>query len=90
MIKNVMEQNEITRTDFLALERTKLANERTFLAYFRTFVVFVSSGFVILKVEALENLMVLGYIFIGMAIVLLVIGTVRFLYVKKRIAKYFT
>ena len=35
---------EINRSDWLALERTKLANERTFLAYFRTFVVILSSA----------------------------------------------
>ncbi|MCE7996793.1 MAG: DUF202 domain-containing protein [Roseivirga sp.] len=85
-----MTQTEISRTDILALERTKLANERTFLAYFRTFVVFVSSGFVILKVDALENLIFLGYTFIVMGIVLLVIGTARFLHVKQRMAKYFS
>lgn len=85
-----MDNNEISRTDFLALERTKLANERTFLAYFRTFVVFVSSGIVILKVDALENLMILGYASIAMAILLLIIGIVRFIYVKKRMAKYFS
>lgn len=84
-----MKPNDISRTDFLALERTKLANERTFLAYFRTFVVFVSSGVVILKVDALENLMILGYAFIAMAIVLRSIGIIRFIYVKKRMAKYF-
>ncbi len=84
-----MTQDHISRTDYLALERTKLANERTFLAYFRTFVVFISSGFVILKVDALENLIFLGYAFIAMGIVLLVIGTIRFLYVRKRMAKYF-
>ncbi|GAB5526033.1 MAG: hypothetical protein Roseis2KO_39050 [Roseivirga sp.] len=81
---------DISRTDFLALERTKLANERTFLAYFRTFVVFVSSGFVILKVDALENLIFLGYTFILMGAVLLLIGIMRFLYVKKRMARYFS
>ena len=40
---------EISTTDILALERTKLANERTFLAYFRTFIVLISSGLAVLK-----------------------------------------
>lgn len=85
-----MAQTDISRTDYLAMERTKLANERTFLAYFRTFVVFVSSGFVILKVDALENLIFLGYAFIVMGAVLLIIGIMRFLYVKRRMARYFS
>ena len=82
-------QPPIKRTDLLALERTKLANERTFLAYFRTFTVFLSSGFVILKIDAFQNLETLGYFFIAMAFVLLLIGIGRFLYVKKKIVKSF-
>ncbi|GAA0873030.1 DUF202 domain-containing protein [Gangjinia marincola] len=88
MIKN-LNQSSISRTDILALERTKLANERTFLAYFRTFVVLLSSGFVIFKVDVLSNLTTLGYFFISTAFVLLIIGLVRFFYVRKQIRKSF-
>jgi putative membrane protein len=81
--------NEISRTDFLAMERTKLANERTFLAYFRSFVVMTSSGFAVLKLEMLQQLLTLGYFFIVAGIMMLVIGVVRFYYVKRKLAKYF-
>ena len=81
--------NEITRSDKLSLERTKLANERTFLAYFRSFVVILSSGLAIIKIEVLNNVIMLGYFLIGTAIILIIIGVVRFFYVKKRVGKYF-
>lgn len=84
-----MDNTEITRTDLLALERTKLANERTFLAYFRTFVVFLSSGFVILKIELLNHLMALGYFFIILSFVVVIVGITRFFYVKSKINKYY-
>ncbi len=80
---------ELNKTDWLALERTRLANERTFLAYFRTFVVVFASGLTIIKIEILQSIEVLGYIFLGAAILLLLIGVIRFLYVRKRIQKYY-
>lgn len=84
------DNSEIGRTDWLALERTKLANERTFLAYFRTFVVCLSSGLAILKIEMLSNLMLLGYFLIVTALALLVIGIIRNAIVRKVIRKRFS
>lgn len=84
-----MDHNEINKTDLLALERTKLANERTFLAYFRTFIVFLSSGFAILKIDIFNNLIMLGYFFIVIAFIVMLIGIARFFYVKTKINKYY-
>ncbi len=81
--------NNTNKSEFLALERTKLANERTSLAYFRSFIVILSSGLAIIKIDVLHNIIPLGYFFIVTAIILLSIGIVRFFYVKKRITKYF-
>ena len=82
-------KNNVRGTDFLALQRTKLANERTFLAYFRTFAVLLSSGLAIIKIEILENLMGLGYFFLITSFVIIIIGVVRFLYVKRLLRKSF-
>ena len=84
-----MDHNEINRTDLLALERTKLANERTFLAYFRTFIIFLSSGFAIIKIDILNNLIMLGCFFIVIAFIIMLIGIVRFFYVKTKVNKYY-
>ncbi len=79
----------LSRTDGLAIERTRLANERTFLAYFRTFIVFLSSGFAILKMEVLQEIREIGFFLTFLAPVLLLIGVVRFFYVKWQVRKYF-
>ena len=61
---------EINRSDWLALERTKLANERTFLAYFRTFVVILSSALAIFKIDILSDMIMLGYFLVIVAFTL--------------------
>ncbi len=84
-----MSNDELNRSDKLALVRTKLANERTFLAYFRTFVVFLSSGFAILKLDILMNIKILGYFFIVIAFVVLSVGFLRFVHIKNKIHEYY-
>lgn len=74
-------------TDKLAIERTRLANERTFLAYFRSAIVFSSSGAAILKLEMFEDVKWIGYLLIIIGPILLLIGLLRLIYVKKRIKK---
>ncbi|MBC2837758.1 DUF202 domain-containing protein [Robiginitalea sp. SC105] len=80
---------ELSRTDHLAVERTRLANERTFLAYFRTFIVFLSSGFAILKLSVLEEIEGIGYFLLVLSPVLLAIGVGRFLYVKRQLRQFY-
>jgi len=84
-----MDPNEIKKSDLLALARTNLANERTILAYFRTFIVILSSGFAILKIEILQNLITLGYFFIITSFIVILIGVVRFIHVKRKVKKHF-
>jgi putative membrane protein len=73
--------------DFLALERTKLANERTFLAYIRTSLYFLLGGLAFIKLEEFENAVFLGYISLGISILLIVLGMFKFLVLRKRIKK---
>ncbi|MEQ8706655.1 MAG: DUF202 domain-containing protein [Phaeodactylibacter sp.] len=78
----------ITR-DILAIERTRLANERTFLAYFRTAVVFLSAGFAILEMAALEEIRPLGWFLLALSPIILSVGTARLIYVRKHIKKFY-
>ena len=84
-----MEKIELSKTDALAIERTRLANERTFLAYFRSAIVFLSSGFAIVKIAALSEITDIGYFLMAIAPVLLIIGIYRFFYVKRHLEKYY-
>lgn len=78
----------VTR-DWLAIERTKLANERTFLAYFRTFLVILGTGVTILKLEFFSDLKSYGIILIVVSAVILFIGIIRLVYVRKLIRKHY-
>jgi putative membrane protein len=63
-------KNEINRSDWLAMERTKLANEHTFLTYFRTFVAILSSVLAIFKIDILSDMIMLGYFLVIVAFTL--------------------
>jgi len=85
-----METNnsKLNYTDSLALERTLLAKERTYLAYFRTFIVFVSSGWVIVKLDFFKGAENIGFLFFGSSFALLVIGLLSYYFMKKRLKRY--
>jgi putative membrane protein len=85
----MINENNLTTRDWLAIERTKLANERTFLAYFRTFIVFLGSGFTILKLEFLTELKSLGIALLIIAPIILLIGLMRLFKVKNTIKKHY-
>tara|TARA_B100000949_G_scaffold143072_1_gene125746 strand:+ start:193 stop:477 length:285 start_codon:yes stop_codon:yes gene_type:complete len=82
-------EEPLTLRDKLAIDRTRLANERTFLAYFRTFIVFLSSGLAIMKLDMFRQIKGIGLALAIIAPVLLIVGFVRFYYVKKHIKKLY-
>lgn len=79
----------LSTTDWLAIERTKLANERTFLAYFRTAFAILAGGITIVRLEVLQDIRALGYLFILLAPVVFFIGLWRMFSVKRRIERYY-
>lgn len=76
--------------DWLAIERTKLANERTFLSYFRTSLFIFVSGVTILKIKELQPLIHMSYVLLVFSPILLGIGLYRYIKVKKDLAKHYT
>jgi len=87
--KSEIKEELITR-DWLAIDRTRMANERTFLAYLRTFIVILSSGVAIIKVDVLEEMYDLGIFLLVIAPLVLIVGLIRFLYVRHHIKRYYT
>lgn len=85
----MIDKNDLTTRDWLAIERTKLANERTFLAYFRTFIVFLGSGITILKLEFLTDLKTFGVTLTAISPIILIIGIIRLIKVKRMIKKHY-
>ena len=75
--------------DYLARQRTKMANERTLLSYIRTSLYFLVSGTALVKVEGLANISDLGYISFAISIILIVVGFFTFFRVKRKMRKGF-
>ena len=78
----------ITR-DWLAIERTRMANERTFLSYLRSAIVFLASGVTILKIEQLSELEELGWFLVILTPLMLLGGIYRLIKVSRVIRKYY-
>ena len=68
---------QLTLSDQLALQRTRLANERTLLTYVRTSLALVGFGLALLQFHP-ERGERLGYSALVIAVVVLVVGVLRF------------
>ena len=86
---NYKNKEEIILRDHLALERTKLANERTLLSYIRTSLYLVLAGIAFLGMKDLVEIKNLEYFSISLSIVVLVIGVIRFMQLKKHLKKIY-
>jgi putative membrane protein len=82
-------KEDIILRDHLSMERTKLANERTLLSYVRTSLYLVLGGIAFLGMQDLEKIKILGYFFISISILILIIGIARFYQLKRHLRKMY-
>ncbi len=80
---------KIILRDFLALQRTKLANERTFLSYNKFSLYLITAGIALIRIENLRPFRLLGYLALGASGVVFAIGLVRFLMLRKQLTKFY-
>ena len=80
-------ENLILR-DYLAADRTKMANERTFLAYLRTGLCFLVSGAAFVNYALHTITLIIGWIFIPFGIVTMGVGIMRYRRVGRSISKF--
>lgn len=88
MIKtnNRFENNEtLILRDFLALERTRLANVRTLFAYVRTSLYLLTAGIGILQIESISRIYWIAWTCILSCIILFFMGFYRFWKMKKQL-----
>jgi putative membrane protein len=71
--------------DYLALDRTILANERTLLSYLRTFIGTFSAGIALVKLFDTVFTNITGLIFAAASPVFIVIGVIRFIQISKKL-----
>lgn len=84
--KNEIGKGLILR-DYLALERTKLANERTLFSYIRTSFYLLTVGIGIFQIESISRMEWLAWVCIIAGIVLFFLGFIRFCRMKKYLNK---
>jgi len=72
------DEDEFSLRDYLAIDRTILANERTFLAYLRTALTVFISGVTFIKFFDVIIIEIIGWIFVPLAIIIAVIGIHRY------------
>ena len=75
------------RSDFLAQERTALANERTFLAYIRAAISLLILGAVLIHFSQDTNVVLFGVFASAAGIIALVFGVWRFIKTKIKIER---
>jgi putative membrane protein len=82
-------QDEIILRDYLALERTKLANERTLLSYIRSSLYLLLGGIALIQLEGFESIKFLGYVSLSLTILFIIIGIYRFQKLNKQLRNYY-
>lgn len=86
---NYHNKEDIILRDYLALERTKLANERTLLSYIRSSLYLLIGGVTLLQIQGLESIHYIGYIALVLTVIILLIGIYRYLKVRRRLDLYY-
>jgi putative membrane protein len=83
-------KEKIILNDYLALERTRLANERTFFSFLRTSLYLLLAGIAFLQLQGFGELKWVGYVSIVFSIVFLVTGIVTYFKLKNKLYKFYS
>jgi putative membrane protein len=78
-------KEEIIFRDYLAIERTKLANERTLLSYIRTSLYLFLGAIAFFQLDGLDKIKWLAYPSVILSILSLIIGIVKYYRLKNRL-----
>lgn len=85
-MENDLERELIIR-DYLARQRTTLANDRTLLSFIRTALYFLVSGTALFEVKELDHVRDLGYLAFGLSFVFLFVGIANYFRIRKKLKK---
>lgn len=80
---------EIILRDYLAIERTRLANERTLLSYIRSSLYLLLASIAIFQLKDFPNFIYLAILSLVFSVLFFVIGVFRFILLKKSLKKLY-
>ena len=83
-------KEQIKLNDYLALERTRLANERTLFSYIRTALYLTLGGIAFLQMQDFKNIQWLAPICFVLSVVILVTGIIKYISMKRGLRKFYT
>lgn len=81
--------DEVILRDYLAIERTRLANERTLLSYIRSSLYLLLGGIAFFQLKDFPNFKFLGLLSLFFSALFLFIGVYRFVLLKKSLKRLF-
>lgn len=76
-------ENDLSLTDWLAVERTVLANERNILAYLRTFLSCAISGAALIKF--FPNMFLISYFLFVLGVLIFIFGIKNYINAKNKL-----
>lgn len=80
---------QVILRDYLAIERTRLANERTLLSYIRSSLYLLLGGIAFFQLEIFPNFKYLAFVSLFFSILFFVIGIYRFTLLKKSLKRLY-
>lgn len=75
--------------DYLAIERTRLANERTLLSYIRSSLYLLLGGIAFFQLKEFTNFRYLAFLSFVFSIIFFVIGVYRFTILKRSLKRLY-
>ena len=89
IVSDFKNNDRIILRDFLALERTTLANERTLFSYIRTSLYLVLGGIALIQLEKFEHLNWLGNLAFVVSGLLIIYGLIRYFKLRRKLQKFY-
>tara|TARA_R100001377_G_C3183469_1_gene107592 strand:+ start:817 stop:1161 length:345 start_codon:yes stop_codon:yes gene_type:complete len=81
--------DEVILRDYLAIERTRLANERTLLSYVRSSLYLLLGGIAFLQLEEFPNFKFLSVLALVFSALFFIVGLYRFVLLKKSLKRLY-
>ncbi len=82
-------KERIILRDYLAMQRTTLANERTLFAYIRTSLYLILGGIGMLGLKDFQELKWVGYLSLGLSGFVIIYGVVRYYMLKRKLKNFY-
>ncbi|MDN3491552.1 DUF202 domain-containing protein [Winogradskyella bathintestinalis] len=80
---------EVILRDYLAIERTRLANERTLLSYIRSSLYLLLGAIALFQLKEFANFQYLAFTAIIFSVLFFIIGVYRFTLLKKSLKRVY-